>query len=422
MKTALASRHMGRIIAAYRTHPFHDRVISQTVVGAWVGLSQTEISRLETGPPVKDMDKLVYWARVLQIPPDLLWFKLPEDRASPTEPPATIDNPSEAGLAPEGFPPLRLDELRRLAVALEDARHLDTGSIRHLERQLSVCATVDGSTGPARTLPRILGLLAILEHQARRVRPTVRRDLIRLGARAAELAGWLYRDLGAASAAEHWRDRAFEWAAEANDLPMCGYVLLRKSQAAWDQRDAPKMLALADAADDGPWELPPKVRAEVAQQQARGHAMLGSHPQLVARNLEQAWALLDDPGNSAPGPGETLDPLGAGYTPTLLTLQTGICHTEAGQTDKAIATYRTLLISSDFSPRDHGYFLALLALAFQQADEPREAARTGLDALATAQRLSSRRTLAELRRLGRGLSAWNDLPEVREFLEALAVA
>ena len=34
--------------------------------------------------------------------------------------------------------------------------------------------------------------------------------------------------------AEYWRDRAMEWAQAAGDGPMQGYVLLKKSQAAWD--------------------------------------------------------------------------------------------------------------------------------------------------------------------------------------------
>ncbi len=43
-----------------------------------------------------------------------------------------------------------------------------------------------------------------------------------------------------------WRDRAMEWAQATGDFPMQGYVLPRKSQAAWDERDALRMLTLAD--------------------------------------------------------------------------------------------------------------------------------------------------------------------------------
>jgi len=39
--------------------------------------SQPRISRIETGPPIRDLDTLAYWARVLRIPPELLWFDMP---------------------------------------------------------------------------------------------------------------------------------------------------------------------------------------------------------------------------------------------------------------------------------------------------------------------------------------------------------
>lgn len=40
-----------------------------------------------------------------------------------------------------------------------------------------------------------------------------------------------------------------------------------------------------------PWQLPPKIRAEAAQQEARGHAMLGVNLGLVERKLDNARAV-----------------------------------------------------------------------------------------------------------------------------------
>ncbi|HET6921312.1 MAG TPA: hypothetical protein VFI46_17890, partial [Jiangellaceae bacterium] len=77
MQDALASWHIGRVLSAYRTHPFHGTPISQTTVGGWVDMTQPQISKLETGPPIKDLDKLTFWAQTLGIPADLLWFQLP---------------------------------------------------------------------------------------------------------------------------------------------------------------------------------------------------------------------------------------------------------------------------------------------------------------------------------------------------------
>ena len=44
MRDALASWHMGQVIAAYRTHPFHGRALPQGIVAGWVGMSQVQLS------------------------------------------------------------------------------------------------------------------------------------------------------------------------------------------------------------------------------------------------------------------------------------------------------------------------------------------------------------------------------------------
>ncbi|TMK53781.1 MAG: helix-turn-helix transcriptional regulator [Actinobacteria bacterium] len=91
MRDALATWHMGRVIAAYRDHPFHGRPLAQEIVAGWAGITQAQLSRIESGPPVKDLDKLTEWARALRIPASLLWFKLPEHRFAPApEEPARL--------------------------------------------------------------------------------------------------------------------------------------------------------------------------------------------------------------------------------------------------------------------------------------------------------------------------------------------
>lgn len=104
---------------------------------------------------------------------------------------------------------------------------------------------------------------------------------------------------------------------------MQGYVLLKKSQAAWDDRDGLRMLTLAQAAQTGPWTLPSRVRAEAAQQEARGLAMTGEAERQIERKLDEAWALMD----ATPGERGTL---GNDYDQALLTMQTAICYCEPG--------------------------------------------------------------------------------------------
>jgi hypothetical protein len=76
------AQHMGQIARAYRRHPAHvasygrDR-IPQEVLGSWLGVTQAQVSRIENGPPIRNLDTLAHWARVLHIPAHLLWFKMP---------------------------------------------------------------------------------------------------------------------------------------------------------------------------------------------------------------------------------------------------------------------------------------------------------------------------------------------------------
>ncbi len=85
MREAFASRHMGWVIRAYRCHPFHGRrPLPQDVVAGWIGVTQAQLSRIENGPPVVHLDRLMHWARVLRIPSSCLWFTLPEDDRAAT--------------------------------------------------------------------------------------------------------------------------------------------------------------------------------------------------------------------------------------------------------------------------------------------------------------------------------------------------
>ena len=86
LKEALQSRHMGRVIRAWRTHPHHGRhPVAQDRVAVWVGITQAQLSRIENGPPLVHLDRLTQWARALHIPADRLWFALPDTAPGPME-------------------------------------------------------------------------------------------------------------------------------------------------------------------------------------------------------------------------------------------------------------------------------------------------------------------------------------------------
>ena len=76
----IRERHIGHAVRSYRKHPFHgQRPVSQEATARWLSVSQTQLSRIENGRPLYDLDRLIQWAKVLRIPPELLWFALPDE-------------------------------------------------------------------------------------------------------------------------------------------------------------------------------------------------------------------------------------------------------------------------------------------------------------------------------------------------------
>jgi tetratricopeptide (TPR) repeat protein/DNA-binding XRE family transcriptional regulator len=308
------------------------------------------------------------------------------------------------------------DEHERLAIAQQNPRrYFDASAVAALRRQLDACKADDQAMGPADTLPVVLSLLGFIDEQARDVTPEIRCLLLSLGARGAEFAGWLYRDLRDLPRAESWYDRATAWAQEAGDLPVQGYILLKKSQMAYDERDALRVVTLGRAAQEGPWRMPAKVRAEVCQQSARGMAMTGASLDAVRSKLDEALEFLDQ---STDEDDESAH-LATHYSAAQLRLQTASCYMEAGQPLMAAELYGEVLAADGLEARDQGYFLARRAHSLALAGQPDDAAAVGLDAHRLADATRSARTRRELSRTVEVLTPWRNRPGPRELREAL---
>ncbi|MEW1837780.1 helix-turn-helix transcriptional regulator [Nonomuraea angiospora] len=316
------------------------------------------------------------------------------------------------GLAVATLPAIGLKELKHIAMAINDARrYADTEIVAHFERQLVDCAADDRAHGPKQSISIALGLVAAIENMTKEAKSDVRHSLLKIGARTAEFIGWLYRDIAMPEPAGYWRDRAMEWAQATGDFPMQGYVLLKKSQSAWDQRDALRMLTFAEATQEGPWRLPPHVQAEAVQQEARGHAMLNGDMRLIEPKLELARELLIQDSKTAG--------IAAHYNEPLFSLQVAICYHEAGEIERAIELYERWLSPQSFPRRDYGYFLALRGAAFAAAEQADQAAISGLEALTLAQETNSARTHQEILRLIGQLRPWQHRESVRELRHAV---
>ena len=312
---------------------------------------------------------------------------------------------------------LNVDEQHHVNAVFEDARrYLDGSVVEYFRRRLDACAGDDGSFGAAKALPVVLGVLGAVEEHASNVRPEVRRDLLSVGALGAEFAGWLYRDLHRPRRATFWYTRATEWAQEARDTAMQGYVLLKKSQLAYDERDALQVLTLAQAAQYGPWQLSKRVRAEVTQQEARGLAMLGEPISTIEQTLDDARQLV------AALRGDDLhEQLGSPYNENTFILRNASCYFEAGKPQRAAELYAEALSTGELSPRDRGYFTARLACSLALAGEPDRAADAGLEAAQLATATTSQRTKRELMRALATLTPWQNRPGPRALREAVMI-
>ncbi|WP_143020410.1 hypothetical protein [Sinosporangium album] len=303
---------------------------------------------------------------------------------------------------------------RRLAEAVSEPRYFDSSAVALIHRQLDRCKSADGRLGAVQALPSTLSVLEVIQTHARDLRKEeTRRRLLVAGADGAEFAAWLYRDLQDSNAAQYWLDRATEFAQEAGNLPMQGYVLLKKSQMAYEERDAVRTLAFAQAARYGPWQLPPKVLVEVLQQEARGHAMLGESFTVIERTLDQARSIL----NSTVDNGEPK--LGSYYDENTFLLRTASCFIEAGKPYQAADLFNKVLESGTLSWRDEAYFRARRAVALALSGEPDDAAQEGVAALYIATAIKSERTARELRRAVKALAPWESRPAPRDLRTAM---
>ncbi|MFD9686774.1 XRE family transcriptional regulator [Kitasatospora sp. NPDC059088] len=289
-----------------------------------------------------------------------------------------------------------------------------------LRTALDDAARTDSLLGPRESLPRTLAILTDVADAARQAHAPLRRELLLLGARAAEFAAWLYRDSGApAEHTTYWHDRAVEFATMGGDGALHAYVLLRKAQAADD--DPARMRDLAHAAHSGPWSLPLRPRAEALQQEARALALTGVRGDPVDRLLDQAReAIVAAPPPT--GPATCSGPLGDAYTLERLMAQSALCHRESDQAARSVEEFRSCLDTATFGARDQAFFTAALSGALADANEPDEAARAGMDALAIAAGAGFGRALAELQRTSARLAGHARRPAVRQLRQAVREA
>ncbi len=434
LQAALADRHMGKVIRAFRRHPHHgSRGVSQDEVASWAGMTQGQVSRIETGPPIRNLDRLTFWAGLLGIPERHLWFRLPEveqaegadepvvdvDLVRPSSRPDHINwssdwTPSDDDpLATEGAAALGPD-LWELHDVLQ-SRRVSQGSLALAE---DACARLNvryAELSPIVLLPELRRQLKHVVGWMQESQPvSFRQRLCSLAGQLAGLRAWLYFDMAEYEAAEAWFAGAASAAREADDRNLCSWLLGAQSLIPVDHQDyagAAMLLEEAQALASG---ASPTTRAWLDVLEARALAGLGDARGVAAAQQRATKRLsrtsLAERHHGMDFAGQHLD----------LSYYEGLSHLLIGQPEAAGAAFGVAL---GYLPKSRVKARAILtlsiAVAAAHAHQLDEAVARASEALAIAGDQPIRRVWQRAEEVRQALGPARKSGAVREFNEQL---
>lgn len=286
--------------------------------------------------------------------------------------------------------------------------------LAYLDRAFDEYARADNLLG-ARPLVRVVEQQAAFVDALALAAPSAERPaVLAVGARYAELCGWLHQDAGNLDAAQRWSDRALEYTHELGDPRQLSYVLMRKSNLATDAGQPARALGLAVAALRESEQLSPRLRAVALRQQALAHAMTGERAGCETA-LQQARAEVADVAH------EPTDTAAAYCTSAYLASEAGACSLRLGVPQRAVQVleHGVSRWPAELS-RDRGLALSRLASAHLASRNIEQGCAVAAEAITAAKATRSARVLADLRPLRARLVPWQRQPEVAEVARALA--
>jgi transcriptional regulator with XRE-family HTH domain len=284
----------------------------------------------------------------------------------------------------------------------------------HLREQWHALVKTDNLLGPYFALAGVLNQISVVEALRSILRDEQRIEVVRLGAKYAESAAWLYEDTDNMTQARFWTSQAMEWAYEGDDDRMLAWTIFRRAQQAAAIPDAAQTIGLAQAARRNEETLATPTRAAIRVQEAYGYALDGDD-QAAQRLLDEAhtWAAGDTVGDAREGHGSYC-------TPDYIEIQRGHCWLASGQPKKAISVYEdSLRTLPTVYQRNRAATLARLAVAYAADSQPEQAANTAHAALPVARSAGSKRIVGEIKNVGTELIPYRSLPVVAALLDEL---
>lgn len=411
LREALAGWHMGQVFYAYRVHPWHGRVVSQETLAGWLGLTQAQLSRIESArTPPQNLGKLMSWAHGLRIPGDLLWFKLRREPL-PVQPTAErteqvarkvlLDMITPGGdwlPLSNGAPAYGVSGLRGTSLQATGEHLLRT--FLHLDDELG---------GDSLYVP----LTKYVARMAVSVKADPSDGLAAYG-QLNQLVGWLSLDANKHAHAKRYFATAVEVGHEVGDPGLVasalGYMSLQET---YRGRSQPACSLAQMAFAVAPDRLTPLTKTVMGARLARAHASLGD---------EECLRLLDTVQADFAQAGRDEEPPYVSYVDAVeVAAQRGACYLDLGMTDEAIrALSEALDLLSTRAPnraRDRVHYLSRLAKCYLLDGEVERACHVGHDALALSQTIGSARVTERLGELNDALSPFGRLPCVQELQE-----
>ncbi|MBF6455535.1 hypothetical protein [Nocardia cyriacigeorgica] len=387
---------MGKVIAAYRRHPDHGSAIRQADVARWARISQVRISRIENGPPIRQMDSLVYWAGLLGIPHQLLWFQMPgRTHSMSVQTHVGADSPTA-----DPFRLLRLDaylppEQRDMAV-VDSLRSADLRmGGGHLYRELTHYLTTD--LGPRLFFGETdLALFVVV-------------------AGLIEMSGWMAHDAGHDELAHHQFMRAREFAKLGPDRQLPVHIRTSLSHLDLHRGNPKRAIQHAYEAESFLAKAPanPELKARLFAMQARGFAALGEARQSRAC-LQRAADALDA---AAAYP---LSPWVSRFDHGSLAAEAARCARQLGDRARAAeCAQRATDLRSPDRARSRALSQLMLAAILADQGQPEQACSIADGVIAATSDLASHVVVRHLGDLLDSLQPYRTSPMVSAFLEHL---
>lgn len=361
--------------------------------------TRNDVSRWEIGTR-SPREWLPFLARVLEVPREMLEAA---KAVAPVEPAAHVR--SVADFLPEGDP---LSPLRA-----RTGRRIGAGQVADLAQRVHGLRLADDVVygkdliGPAlRELRAAVKLYREGAHTEE-----VGRELLRVIAELAQIAGWVASDAGEHAEAERIYRLGMSAAQAAGDGVLSANVAGSLAYQWSNTGHTADAVGLARAALEGAGpDAPPKARALYLDRVAWAHTRAGQDRPAMTALGEAAEALAEDSaGTASPSYLYWMD---AGE----LQVMEARVYTELRRPLRAVPLLTDVLGRYDAShARELALYLSWLAVAYADANEPEAAAETTSRMLTLGQS-GSERTAERARIVLDRLRAFGDVPEVAELL------